>query len=372
MIQIDGSYGEGGGQVLRTALTLSTMTRQPVHLENIRAGRSNPGLAPQHLTVLHALARICNAEVTGDEIGSQEVTYQPGGWPHAGRYTFDVAQLAQGGSAGSVTLIFQALVLPLAVASSDSRLTLRGGTHVAWSPPYDFMEGVFLPMLARMGLSASCSLDDWGFYPRGGGQISAVVNDIERSGEMDPPDIEGDERTPLKGLRLAPLDLVSRGTLKTVRGRSVACNLPSHIAQRMADRARGILQGQGLRSDIRPVRVKGRGPGAGIFLIGEYEHTLAGFSALGRPGKPSEKVAEEACERVIAFHNSGAAVDRHLADQLLLPLSLAESSSSMNVACITGHLQTNAYIIRKFLPAQIEIVGQEGQPGEVYVQGALA
>jgi RNA 3'-terminal phosphate cyclase (ATP) len=370
VIHIDGSFGEGGGQVFRSALTLATVTRQPVHIERIRAKRPNPGLAPQHRTVLRALAGICSAEVFGDEIGSQEVTFHPAGEPQSGRYTFDVAQLAQGGSAGSVTLIFQALVLPLAVASGRSHLTLRGGTHVAWSPPYDALEGVYLPMLASMGLEASCSLDAWGFYPRGGGQMSAVVHGLERSGGMARKELEEGMQNPFADIDLASLELISRGELVSIRGRSVACNLPSHIAQRMGDRARGILERKGMRTDIRPMRVSGRGPGAGIFLIAEYEHTLAGFSALGRPGKPSEQVAEEVSERVLNFHTGGAVVDQHLADQLLLPLAFAGGRSSMVVARITRHLQTNAYVIQQFLPVQVEIEGQEDRPGRVYVHSA--
>lgn len=351
MIQIDGSYGEGGGQVLRTALTLSTITNQAVRLTNVRAGRPNPGLAPQHLTVLHALAHICSAEVSGDSLGSQQITYHPGGSPRQGEYTFDVEELARGGSAGSVTLILQALILPLAVAHGTSSLILRGGTHVAWSPPYDAIEGVYLPLLERMGLHVDCTLDAWGFYPKGGGQIAVRVHGAGQAGGVD----------------LSPLDLSTRGALRRVRGRTVACSLPAHIAQRMGDRARNVLRKAGLSTDIHPARVRGRGPGAGIFLVAEYEHTMAAFSALGRPGKPSEKVAEEACDQVLAFHGSDAVVDEHSADQLLLPMALAEGTSSMVAQRITKHLRTNAYIIRKFLPSRIDLPPDNGQAGEVRV-----
>lgn len=354
MVHIDGSYGEGGGQVLRSALTLATITGQDVRLTNIRAGRPNPGLAPQHLTVLRALAHISEADVLGDALGSQEITYAPTASTRAGRYTFDVEELTRGGSAGSVTLIFQALLLPLVNSTASSRLTLRGGTHVAWSPPYDAIQESYLPTLEQMGLHADCSLDAWGFYPKGGGQMSVKIQ---------APDSNG-------GLSLSPLNLHARGDLLSVRGRSVACNLPAHIAQRMGDRARSILRKADLPTDIQPVRVKGRGPGAGIFLIAEYEHTLAAFSALGRPGKPSEKVAEEVCDHVLAFHRSRAAVDEYLADQLILPMALAEGPSTMTAARITDHLRTNAHVIQKFLPVCIETEVFDDGLGEVRVHGS--
>jgi RNA 3'-terminal phosphate cyclase (ATP) len=210
-------------------------------------------------------------------------------------------------------------------------------------------------MLERMGLHVECALDAWGFYPKGGGQISARVHAAGQDGGVD----------------LSPLDLSTRGALLRVRGRSVACSLPAHIAQRMGDRTRNVLGKAGLPTDIQPVRVSGRGPGAGIFLVAEYEHALAAFSVLGRPGKPSEKVAEEACDRVLAFHESDAVVDEHSADQLLLPMALARGTSSMVAQRITKHLRTNAYIIQKFLPARMNLPPDNKQAGEVRVQGGL-
>jgi len=347
LIEIDGSYGEGGGQVLRTALALSAITGQPVRIEHIRAGRRKPGLAPQHLTGVLALAEVCNAEVSGAAIGSTQLLFQPRSQPRPGAYVFDVAVAAGRGSAGSVTLLLQTLLLPLALVEGESRLTLKGGTHVPWSPPFDYLARAYLPTIARMGVRAECRLDAWGFYPAGGGQVTV--------------DIHGG------GKELAPLSLLERGNLKRIRGAAVACNLPADIAQRMANRARNVLADAGLQADVTPARERGAGPGAGVFLVAEYEHSLAGFSALGAKGKPSEQVADEACRDLLAHHAARAPVDEHLADQLLLPMALAAGRSEFRAARVTQHLLTNAHIIQQFIPARIEIGGSEEEPGTIVI-----
>jgi RNA 3'-terminal phosphate cyclase (ATP) len=371
-VEIDASYGEGGGQILRTALTLSVLTGTPVHLRNIRAGRRNPGLAPQHLTALRALAHISQAEVEKDHLRSTELRFRPRSLPQSGGYSFDVGEFAQGGSAGSVTLIFQALFLPLCFAQGNSRLELTGGTHVAWSPPYDYLAEVYLPTLSKLGFQADCCLKRWGFYPVGGGRMLAEVRGARKNGEIRELGEMGDQPSRLpegKAPALQPLTLKERGNLIRVHGRAVASNLPSHIPQRMANRARNLLAERGLHAQIEPLRVRGAGPGAGIFLTAEYENSLAGFSSIGERGKPSEKVAEEAVDRFTAFDSRRGAVDRHLADQLLLPMALAGGRSEMTVSVISQHLITNAHIIRQFTDAQITIHGEKDESGSVMVQG---
>ncbi len=354
MIEIDGRDGEGGGQVLRTALTLAALTGQPVSVRHIRARRRNPGLAPQHLTGVLALARICSAETSPLVVGRADLVFRPGSRPAPSDYLFDVAQAAPAGSAGSVSLIMQMLCLPLSLAGSASRITLRGGTHVPWSPPFEYLEQVYLPMVARVGLAAECRLDGWGFYPSGGGQITA--------------DVGGPAAARAAALPI-PLRLVERGTLKRLTGHALACNLPAHIAQRIANRTHNVLSRAGLRAEITPRLARGAGPGAYLWLAAEYEHVTAGFTALGEKGKPSEQVADEACHALLAHHERGAPVDPHLADQLLLPLALADGRSEFRTSVVTGHLLTNAHIIRQFIPASIKITGQEGEAGAVVVQG---
>jgi RNA 3'-terminal phosphate cyclase (ATP) len=349
-LEIDGAFGEGGGQVVRTSLTLSVLTGRPVAIRNIRANRSKPGLAPQHLTNVLALAGICGADVEGAEIGSTELLFEPKSAPRAGEYRFDVTEVLSSGSAGSVTLILQTILLPLTFAKGKSTLLLRGGTHVTWSPPFEYIDRVFLPTVEKMGIIASCRLNVPGFYPAGGGEITVEIIGL---------------RTALK-----PIMLSERGELLRIEGNAIACNLPSHIPQRMADRARALLESAGFKADITPRREQCIGPGAGIFLTAHYEKALAGFSALGAPGKPSEAVAEEACDQLFTHHSGGAPVDRYLADQLLLPMSLADGVSAFETACISSHLLTNAHIIGQFIDAKISIEGEEGEPGRVTVTGA--
>lgn len=368
-IEIDGSHGEGGGQVLRTALTLSALTGRPVRLRQIRAARPKPGLAPQHLTCVRAAARICDASLHGAELRSTELTFEPRSEPLAGEYVFDVTEASRGGSAGAATLVFQTVFLPLALARGESRLTLKGGTHVPWSPTFDFLAAVFLPAVARMGFNASCTLEAPGFYPIGGGRMTSVIAPSREADRRNPgganaaPTAAPPEAWRPAGIR--PLTLNQRGALQAVSGRAVACNLPADIAQRMANRAANVLREAGLSPRITAVRERGPGPGAFVFLTAEYENAVAGFSALGDRGKPADRVADEACQALLAHHQSGAAVDPHLADQLLLPLALASERSGFGTSRVTGHLLTNAHVIQQFGRVVIRVTGTEGQPGAV-------
>ncbi len=348
-IHIDGSLGEGGGQVLRTSLALSALTGQPAQIDNIRARRRTPGLAPQHLAGVRALEMLCGAEVKGASIGSSRVDFAPGGAVQAGEYVFDVSALAGQGSAGAVTLLLQTLLWPLLYAQGESHLTLRGGTHVAWSPPADFVRDVLLPTFAPLGVDVSCELTGWGFYPVGGGELQVTIR-------------------PVAG-PLRPLLLEERGELEQVSGVGVAAELPAHIAQRISSRAQNVLRQADLPAAITAERVRSKGPGAGIFLTAHYAHSRAGFSALGKQGKPSDAVAEEACEALLTHHIDGAPVDPHLADQILLPLALADGRSVFRTSQITQHLLTNAQVIRAFINAEIVIAGAEGAPGTVTVVG---
>ena len=334
MIHIDGSYGEGGGQVLRTSLSLAAITGQAIRINKIRAGRQKPGLAAQHLTAVRAAATICNAKVTGDQLGSTSLEFIPGSATSSGEYTFDVSDALGGRSAGALTLVLQTILLPLALADGKSEVILRGGTHVAFSPSFTYIEQVYLPILKRMGVQAEVKLRAWGWYPQGGGKVRLSVTG---------------------GNTLSGINLMEPGELKQVRGLAVVTELPSHIPQRMASRAENLLNQANLKVNVQPLRERGVAPGAGIFLTAEYENSLAGFGALGRVGLPADKVAEMACQELIEFHDTGAAVDVHLADQLLLPAALASEGSQYRVADLTMHLTTNAWVIQQFGIAQINI-----------------
>jgi RNA 3'-terminal phosphate cyclase (ATP) len=348
VLVIDGSHGEGGGQILRTAVAFSAITGRPVRIEKIRAGRSKPGLAAQHVTSIRAAAAICGAGVAGDELGSPTLTFTPQHAVQAGEYAFDVADAREGGSAGATSLVLQTVLLPLALAEGESRITMRGGTHMAWSPPFDYLRDVWLPALRLLGVEASIELEAWGWFPVGKGCIRATT----RGRGMHRP---------------APCELVERGNLVEVAGRAVAANLPAHIAQRMADRARALLGALDVPVHIAPERVRAACAGAGIFLMARYESVICGFSALGARGKPSEEVAEETVDSLMVHWRSGATLDEHLGDQMLAPLAIADGSSSFTVEAVSRHLETNAWLIDRFRLARTAIDVAENGTGHVTV-----
>jgi len=332
---IDGSHGEGGGQILRSALSLSAITGRPVRIEKLRANRKKPGLAAQHLTSVRAAAMLCDAEVKGAELGSQTLQFIPRKPVRAGDYLLDVAQAREGGSAGAVMLVLQTLLPPLALARGVSTVILRGGTHVDMSPSYDYVHDVWLPTLARMGVRAELSLVRSGWYPVGRGEVRLRIEGAEK---------------------LLPLRLEHRGPLRAVTGRALAANLPAHICERMAAHARYLLEQAGMAAEIETVVMKAACPGAGLYLTAHYENSLAGFGAQGKRGKPAEQVAEEACFALLQHYRSGAALEQHLADQLILPAALCRGESIFGVERISPHLVTNAWVVERFGLARIDIV----------------
>jgi RNA 3'-terminal phosphate cyclase (ATP) len=351
LLYIDGSYGEGGGQILRSALTLSALTGRAFCLENIRARRRNPGLAAQHLTAVQSAAEICAARVEGASLGSARLEFAPREPVRAGRYTFDVAAVRQGGSAGSTLLVVQTLLLPLALAPGDSHLTLHGGTHVSFSPPFDYVEEVWLPMLARMGFQAEIELRRCGWYPVGRGEIHLRVRG------------RGDPRT------LTPLSLDPRGRLLRVTGRALTSRLPEHVSERMASRATALLRAEGIAAAIEPVGLEAACPGAGLFLTAHYETVRAGFNALGERGKPAETVAEEAVVALLSHVRSGAACEVHLADQLVLPAALCPGTSRYRVERVSQHLETCAWVVERFGFGPITITREPDGSGTVAITG---
>jgi len=376
LITIDGSYGEGGGQVLRTSLSLSALQGEAVRIENIRAKRPKPGLQAQHLTGVLAIAQICNAELRGAELGSQTLTFAPQSPPQAGDYAFDVAEARKGGSAGSTSLVFQTLLLPLALAEGDSHLTIRGGTHVAWSPPFHYLQQVYLPTLARMGIEATVEIKQWGWYPIGGGEIRARVRGRGlRAGKnitsqfapagfvIQPPDRRIANPARAKVILsipypLTPINLVERGELRRLWGISALSNLPAHIGQRQKSQAERLLRERGFKPKIEIVDAPSPGQGTVVFLVAEFENVLAGFTSYGARGKRAEKVAEEACQEFVQYYDSGQALDRHLADQLILPMSLAAGQSGFTTCEVTRHLLTNVEVVQRLMEVKAAMAGK--------------
>jgi RNA 3'-terminal phosphate cyclase (ATP) len=338
MLYLDGSYGEGGGQILRTALSLSALLGVPVRIEQIRAGRPKPGLRPQHLAAVRALAQVSQAELTGAELHSQLLTFRPRA-PRPGHYLFDVAENT--GSAGSVTLIAQTLLPPLLQASQSSTLILKGGTHVPWSPPAHYLMEVFLPALAQLGAAVQLTLGRWGWYPRGGGDLRLKV-------------------TPARGL--SNVDWRTPPKFSAFRALSAICRLPDHVLKRQAARLQDRL---GAALPVEMIEAPGLDPGSLVFLWGPR----AGFDVLGARGKPAEQVADEVADAYLAFVSRRAALDRHLADQILLYLARARGPSTIITAEITSHLLTNLWVIEQFLGPTFQVKGSLGERGEVYCKG---
>ncbi len=330
MIELDGSYGEGGGQILRSALALSLLTGKPFRLLNIRAKRKNPGLRPQHLAAVRAAATLGRAEVRGDRLGSKELYFFPRR-VQAGRYRFAV------GTAGAATLVFQTVLLPLALrGDGESELLLEGGTHVPKSPSFDDLDFAYRPWMARLGVEFRLELERPGFYPRGGGRVRARV-------------------FPAQGVR--SLQATGPFILESVRVRGVSVRLPAHIAERVAKSAARKLEEAGIEPSAGVLRPEGLAPGAFGFVGLLGTPGPAAFTVLGAPGKPSERVGEEAARRALRFLKRGAPVEAHLADQLLLPLALAPGPSLFRVEEVTRHLETQVWLIPRFLPVRIRIAG---------------
>ena len=334
MLTIDGTYGEGGGQIIRTTLTLASILNQSFSLKNIRGKRKTPGLAAQHLTAVQASAMICDAKVTGDTLGSTQLTFSPQSSPQAGLYGFDVAQARAGGSAGATSLVLQTILLPLIYAAAPSEVTIRGGTHVAWSPSFHYLRDVYLPMVAQLDIQATLTLAAWGWYPAGEGEIRLEVPHRKAQ-----PSFSSHE-----------LLWESRGSLQVVSGLAIASSLPAHIAQRMQNRATKLLDQADIPNTIEPRRVRSVSPGAGLFLVAKYEHCRAGFCILGKKGKTSEQVAEEAVQKFLTFHQKSKAVlDEHLTDQLILPMALSGRSGVFYAEKLSSHTLTNLWVVEQFL-----------------------
>ncbi len=325
MVEIDGSFGEGGGQILRTSLSLSCLSGKPFRLHNIRRGRKKPGLMPQHLTCVRAAALVSDAAVEGDSRGSLELSFSPGR-VRPGHYGFDI------GTAGSTSLVLQCLLPPLLFAGGESTLTLTGGTHVPFSPPFHYVSEVFIPLLARLGARARAEIDSYGFYPRGGGKVRVAVRPCAA---------------------LSPAVLTERGELLRLSGVSAVGGLPPSIARRQTD---SLLRALGeITADVETAEVDTPGRGTFVFLRAEFENTVAGFSALGARGKRAEDVGEEAAREFLSFLGSGACLDHHMADQMSLYLALADGRSSFTASAITEHLRTNIHVLEKFLDIRFEI-----------------
>ncbi|MEW5251132.1 RNA 3'-terminal phosphate cyclase [Microbulbifer discodermiae] len=338
MFEIDGARGEGGGQVLRTALTLSLCQGEPVRIKNIRAGRQKPGLLRQHLACLRAAKAISHAQVSGEQLGSREVVFMPGK-VESGKYHFAV------GSAGSTSLVLQTVLLPLLYADGVSEIHIEGGTHNKKAPSFDFIARAYLPLLARMGAKVTVELHKYGFYPAGGGAMCAHIQPLPQ---------------------LSSLDLSERGALVDFAAVATSANIPGHIAQRELAQVRK-------KCDWSPERlhqqsVPSVGPGNVLSLRLHWEQVSEVFDAMAELGVTAENVTRRAIGQMQRYLHAGVPVGEHLADQLLLPMALG-SGGCFRTLKPSQHLLTNIQVIRDILGTDIQLHQQSDDDWQVIVEG---
>lgn len=349
VVVIDGSMGEGGGQILRTAVALSTILGVPVRIYNIRAKRKNPGLRPQHLTAVKAVAQLSGAKVEGARVGSMELTFTPGRI-RGGSYRFDV------GTAGSVSLVLQALLPVLAYAPEPVDLTITGGTDVPMAPTIDYIRYVLSWFLGVVGYGVNIEVKRRGHYPRGGGIVRVRVN--------NPPG----------GFK--PFKIVERGRLLGVRGVSHAVRLPRHVAERQARAAAEVLKKElGVDASIElewyePGKDPHLGPGSGILVYAVFQGSVMGGDALGARGKRAEVVGREAAMKLVEDIKTGAALDRHLSDMVIVYAALAEGVSEFTGANLTMHAWTVLKLIELMVEEfEYKVEGDIGSPFKASIKG---
>jgi len=348
MLEIDGSMGEGGGAVVRTAVALSAAYRRPIRIFNIRARRPKPGLRPQHLKAVDAVATLCKANVRGLELDSKELVFEPSEISSE-KFRVDI------GTAGSTMLVLQALMPAAAFAPEPIEVEIRGGTDNPLAPPVDYMKNVTLHVLKHMGYSVELECLQRGHYPRGGGVVKAKMNPVNK---------------------LSPLQLTDCGKVKTIKGVAHCVKLPSHIARRMAHSASKIL----INAGYSEISIKSEtyeraqdshlGPGGGITLWAETENqAVIGTSALAKRGKPAEQVGRIAANDLIKQLETGASVDKHLTDQLIPYLALADGFSIIKSAELTLHALTNIALVEKIAGLKFVVEGDLKQTSLIKVSG---
>lgn len=321
---IDGSQGEGGGQIFRTSLTLSLCTGEPVTIKNIRAGRKKPGLLRQHLTCLSAAQAISDASIEGAELGSMKVVFRPQK-VKAGSYRFSV------GSAGSSTLVFQTIYLPLLLVGEQSELVLEGGTHNGMAPSFDFIRQSFLPELKKMGALIEASLDRYGFYPAGGGAWRATIGAAKN---------------------ISPYTKIKRGEIISVAATATSAQIPGHVVTRELQCVSSHFNLP--KENLHKRLVRSIGPGNILSVQVESKSVVEMVEVVGERGVSAESVVDKVIAEVNRYLASNAVIGEHLADQLLLPMALG-GGGSFTTLTPSLHLTTNAAVISEFTRAQVAI-----------------
>ncbi len=343
MIELDGARGEGGGQILRSALALAALTGRPFKLQNIRANRPKPGLQPQHLMCVKAAGAICGAVYKGASVGSAILYFEPGP-VKAGTYTFSI------GTAGATSLVLHTIALPLALrGAAPSKVTVTGGTHNAYAPCFHFNAVTWGGYLKKLGIDIDQEMTRPGFYPRGGGEVTAAIHPCPR----------------VRGLTLTTVP-----ELTTAGGFSAVAGLPEGIARRQARRLSVRLKSEGVESHIPLEEWEAANPGTVAAVVFRQAPVPTLFFGLGERGKPAESVADDAADEALRYRAAGAPVDPHSADQLLLPLVFSPDASVYRTSEITRHLTTNIDTVRAFVDREVTLEGREGEPGTIRVAPA--
>ena len=331
MIEINGSYGEGGGALLRISTALSALTRDPVHITGVRVNRPKTGLMPQHLNAVKAVSSLSSAHVEGLQIGSEELFFYPEEIK-GGTFNIDVK------TAGSITLVLQAFMIPAAFADAPVTITIHGGTDVRWSPPVNYLQQVTLPVLKSMGYDAELNIIRRGHYPRGGGSVNVKINPVKN---------------------LSPINIDNLKVNK-IKGISHAVKLPKHVAVRQAESAEAFLKSEGFDAEIK-VEHSGDalGPGSGIVLWTEGNTRLGG-SSIGERGVRAEKVGEKAAKELLYHISRGSALDKYMGDQIIPYMALA-GNSKVKTAELTLHAVTNIFAAEKILGKKFGLNGNLGE-----------
>jgi len=324
MIEIDGSYGEGGGQILRMSVALSALVGKEVKVKNIRAKRPNPGLKRQHITAIEAVRKICNGEAEGLKEGSLSITFRPGKI-EGGEHIFNI------GTAGSITLVLQACILPSIFAEDEVRLVIKGGTDVKWAPPWDYFQHVFLPLLRKMNVEIEGWLKRRGYYPKGGGEVEVT---IKPCAELNPIDFRNEEEK------------------MKIKGVVNISSLPIHIAERIKNSAKREFQIKGMDAEIEIEEADALSPGVGVVLWAS-DGNILGSDCLGERGKPAEKVGRDAAISLIEEIEARADIDIRAVDQLLPYMALA-GRSSFRCRKISNHAETEMWLLGKFMGTKFE------------------